>query len=279
MLKTISALMLIIAAILIQQTATAGPEEDRLAFVAFYKERFPDIPVAEFANGIYAIDSDARDQWLDIEEFPPYEFAIEEGLEFWEEAFPDGSNYSDCFQEQTSEIRPDYPRFDGASGQVITLEMAINICRSAHEQPPLAYDDAEIIAMTAFLAFEARGKKINIRVPDDDPRALAAYESGKQFYYTKRGQLNFACSDCHGISSGQYIRADRLSAGLGHPTHFPVYRSKLGKVISIQQRISGCVRDIRARQFALQSSEYNNLEYFLTYMSNGFEVNGPGARK
>ncbi len=137
MLKTISALMLIIAAILIQQTATAGPEEDRLAFVAFYKERFPDIPVAEFANGIYAIDSDARDQWLDIEEFPPYEFAIEEGLEFWEEAFPDGSNYSDCFQEQTSEIRPDYPRFDGASGQVITLEMAINGPRTSSRHLPM----------------------------------------------------------------------------------------------------------------------------------------------
>ena len=81
------------------------------------------------------------------------------------------------------------------------------------------------------------------------------------------------------MSSGLYVRADRLSPGLGHPTHFPVYRSKLGKVISIQQRFSGCVRDVRARQFPLQSIEFNNLEYFLTFMSNGFEVNGPGARK
>ena len=28
-----------------------------------------------------------------------------------------------------------------------------------------------------------------------------------------------------------------------------------------------------------QGEEYRNLEYFLTYMSNGMEVNGPGARK
>jgi len=116
-------------------------------------------------------------------------------------------------------------------------------------------------------------------VLEDNPGALDAYETGKQFYYTKRGQLNFACSDCHGISSGQYVRADRLSTGLGHTTHFPVYRSKVGGMVSLHQRFSGCVRDVRAKPFELQSIEFRNLEYFLAYMSNGFEVNGPASRK
>jgi sulfur-oxidizing protein SoxA len=145
--------------------------------------------------------------------------------------------------------------------------------------PALAYDDSELIDITAFLAFEARGKKLDVRVPDDQPGALQAYELGKRFYYTKRGQLNFACADCHIASAGQYVRADRLSASLGHTTHFPVYRSKLGKVISLHKRFSGCVRDVRAKPFALQSVEFRNLEYFLSYMSNGLEANGPGARK
>ena len=279
MKKAITVLTAVTAALLMQQAAVAGPEEDRLAFVAFFKARFPDIPVAEYANGIYAIDSDAREQWLEIEDFPPYEFAIEQGEELWREAFADGSSYADCFAGKTENIRPHYPQFDDASGEVVTLETAINQCRTRHNEPALAYKDPAIISITAFLAFEARGQKLDIRVPEDNAGALAAYESGKQFYYTKRGQLNFSCSDCHGISSGQYIRADRLSAGLGHPTHFPVYRSKLGKVISLHQRFSGCVRDVRANPFALQSREFINLEYFLTYMTNGFEVNGPGARK
>ena len=75
------------------------------------------------------------------------------------------------------------------------------------------------------------------------------------------------------------VRADRLSPSLGHPTHFPVYRSKLGGMITLQQRFKGCIRDVRAKPFELQSEEYRNLEYFLTYMSNGLEFNGPGARK
>ena len=278
MKKAITFVIPVLAALFMQEAAVAGPEEDRLAFIAFYQARFPDIPIAEHANGIYAIDSDAREQWLDIEIFPPYEFAVDQGQELWAEAFSDGKTYADCFVQPLAEIRPLYPRYDSSRDTVVTLETAINFCRSAHDAPALDYAQPEITAITAYLAFAARGNKLDIRV-GDDPRALAAYEAGKQFYYTKRGQLNFSCVDCHGISSGLYARADRLSASLGHPTHFPVYRSKFGRMLSIHERFSGCVFDVRAKPFALQSEEFRNLEYFLNYMSNGFEVNGPGARK
>lgn len=264
---------------LIQVPVLAEPEGDREAFVAFFQSRFPQVELAEFANGIYAIDADARQQWLDIEEFPPYEFAVEQGEAHWAQIFPNGRGYADCFPGAIEDLRPVYPRFDRGRGEVITLELAINDCREANGLAPLAYDDSDLIALTAYLAYTSRGRTIAVEIPDDDPRALAAYEAGKRFYYTKRGQLNFACYDCHVVSAGQYVRADRLSASLGHPTHFPVYRSKLGGMISLQQRFFGCIRDVRAKPFALQSPEYRNLEYFLTYMSNGLEVNGPGARK
>jgi len=278
--RTTSCLFIsVVATLLGHATAVAGPEEDRLAFVAFFQSRFPGIPFEEYRNGIYAIDDDARRQWIEIEEFPPYEFAVEHGRELWVRTFPNGKALADCFNQQTGDIRAEYPRFDKSRGEVVSLAMAINDCRVENEQQPLAHDDSAIVDVTAFLAFEARGNTLVTRVPDDQPGALAAYESGKRFYYTKRGQLNFACSDCHVSSAGQYVRADRLSASLGHSTHFPVYRSKLGRMVTLHQRFAGCVRDVRARPFDLQSEEYRNLEYFLSYMSNGLELNGPGARK
>ena len=279
MRKATVAVLLLATALLMQQAVLAGPEEDRLAFVEYYKTRFPDIPFAEYANGIYAIDSDARGQWLDIEQFPPYEFSVEQGQERWEAVFANGRTLADCFPQQLDEIRVSYPRLDEDLGEVVTLEMAINQCRTANEQPPLTYGGDEIIDITAYLAFQGRGKKLDVRVPENDPRALDAYESGKRFYYTKRGQLNLACADCHVTSVGQLVRADRLSASLGHTTHFPVYRSKLGGMLSLHKRFAGCVRDVRAKPFALQSTEFRNLEYFLSYMGNGLDVNGPGARK
>ena len=269
----------LLAALLLQCPVQATPDEDRAAFAAFFQTRFPDVPFAEFANGIYAIDMDARQQWLDIEAFPPYEFAVEAGQALWEQTFPGGDSYSDCFPGPVREIRPSYPYFDRETRRIVTMELAINECRESKGVARLTYDSSDMLELTAYLAFRARGEKLDIHLPADEPQALEAYEAGKRFYYTKRGQLNFACYDCHITSVGQYVRADRLGPSLGHPTHFPVYRSKLGAMLSLHQRFAGCVRDVGAKPFELQSEEYRNLEYFLSYMSNGLEWNGPGARK
>jgi sulfur-oxidizing protein SoxA len=257
----------------------SSPEQDRQAFVEFFSQRFSSVPLAEFANGIYAIDADARAQWQEIEEFPPYEFAIEQGEEAWQAGPVSGASYEACFPVEKEAVRAMFPRFLDSAGQVETLSTALNRCRSESGADPLPYDSEEMIALTAYLAYVGRGRPVEVEVDVDNPGALGAYEAGKRFYYTKRGQLNFSCSDCHVLSAGQYVRGDRLSASLGHPTHFPVYRSKLGRVISLHERFFGCVRDVRARPFELQSEEFRNLEYFLTYMSNGLEFNGPGARK
>ena len=271
-------LLLFCLCMVLSVSALGGPEEDRIAFQAYFQERFPDVPFADYINGIYALDENARQQWMEIEEFPPYEFAVEEGETLFGQPFENGNTYGDCFDNQGIGIRQNYPRFDPERGEVVTLEMAINECRQRNDEPAYSYDSEELLSLSAYMAWTSRGNVISIVVPDD-PRALAAYESGKQFYYSKRGQLNFACSDCHVTSAGLYVRADHLSPALGHPSHFPVYRSKLGKIISLHDRFYGCIRDVRAKPFAEQSIEYRDLEYFLTYMSNGLVVNGPGARK
>ena len=258
--------------------AQADPEQDREAFRAYFLERFPNVPLADYVDGIYALDQEARKQWQDIEEFPPYEFAVEQGKALFGQTFANGRAYADCFDNGGIGVRQHFPRFDSEQGEVVTLELALNQCRKNNGETPYAWDSDELSALSAYMAWTSRGQLLDVEIPDD-PRALAAYEAGKRFYYSKRGQLNFACSDCHVTSAGSYVRADHLSAGLGHPSHFPVYRSKLGKVISLHSRFYGCVRDVRARPFAEQSPEFRNLEYFLTYMSNGLAVNGPGARK
>ncbi len=116
-------------------------------------------------------------------------------------------------------------------------------------------------------------------VPKDDAGAMAAYEEGKAFYFTRRGQLNMSCASCHVQNAGNMIRSENLSMSMGHTTHFPVYRSKWGTVGTLHRRFTGCNKQVRAKPFKAQGQEYRNLEYFLTYMSNDFELNGPGARK
>ena len=126
--------------------------------------------------------------------------------------------------------------------------------------------------------YTTRGKPISVVIPDD-PRALAAYEKGKAFFYAKRGQLNMSCADCHINNAGNKIRADILSPALGQVSHFPAYRSKWGDLGTIQRRYVGCNEQVRAKPYEPQSEEYRDLEYFHSYMSNGLEINGPGSRK
>ncbi len=256
----------------------ASPEEDRIAFENYFLTKFPDTPKEDFINGIYSIDLSAREQWYDLEEFPPYELALDLGERLFNTPFANGKSYADCFENGGIGVRQNYPYFDMERGEVITMELAINECREANGEKPFKWKSGNIAAVSAYMAFTSRGQTINVVIPDD-PRALAAYEEGKKFYYTKRGQLNFSCSDCHVGGSGGSIRTEMLSPSIGHPSHWPVYRLKWGAIGTLHRRFGGCNQQVRAKAFKPQGREYRNLEYFLTYMSNGLKFNGPGVRR
>ena len=258
--------------------SNASPEDDLKAFRGYFLERFPNVPLEEFANGVYAIDAASREQWEAIEEFPPYEIAIEEGEELFNTPFKNGKTFASCFRNGGIGIKSDYPYFDTKSGKVKTLELDINECLEKNGEKPLGYNKGKIASLSAYMAYTTRGQIIDVKIPHDQ-RALDAYESGKVFYYARRGQLNMSCAHCHVDNAGNKIRADILSPGLGHLSHFPVYRSKWGGLGTVHRRFGGCNKQVRAKPFKPQSAEYRDLEYFLTYMSNGIPWNGPGARK
>jgi len=257
----------------------ADPEEDRMAMVNYYTQRFPAVPMQEFANGLYAFNEDAREQWLEMEDFPLYEMAVEDGQALFEVSFANGKSYADCFENGGIGVRQNYPYFDSDVGEVITLELAINQCRAANGEEPLPYGTGDLAEISAYMSFTSRGNVVDVQVPVDDPAALAAYELGKQFYYTRRGQLNFACSSCHVQSAGLKLRADQLSTTLGHTTHWPVHRAKWAELGTLQYRIAECNSQVWAKPLEAQSIEYRNLEYFLSYISNGLELNGPASRR
>lgn len=278
-MRRIPFVLIVVLGLIAVGDVKADPEADRLALVRYYQQRFPDIEMQEFANGLYAFDEIAREQWIEMEDFPPYEIAIEDGEALFNTPFANGKGYSDCFEDKGSGVRQNYPYFDTAAGSVVTLELAINQCREANDEVALPYLEGDLGAISAYLSFASRGSTVNVVVSSEDPRALEAYEAGKQFFYSRRGQLNFACSSCHLQSAGLSLRADTLSTSVGQTTHWPVYRSKWGDIGTLHKRFRECNVQVRARPFDAQSEEYRNLEYFLTYMSNGLEFNGPASRR
>ena len=263
----------------INVTAFASPEEDQKLFRDHFENRFPNTEFSDYKNGVYSIDASSREQWESIEDFPPYELNIDQGEELFNQPFKNGNTYATCFENSGIAVRQNYPYFDESTNQVMTLELAINNCRKKNGEKPLSYYKGGPMAdISAYMAYTSRGNKFDVKIPNSQ-EALDAYEAGKKLYFTKVGQLNFSCADYHVYQTGSKLRADIPSPGIGHSTHFPAYRSGAGRLVTLHERFAGCLNRVRAKPFKAQNEEYRNLEYFISYMSNGLEINGPGSRK
>jgi L-cysteine S-thiosulfotransferase len=256
---------------------TPDPTADAKAFRNYFVTKFPKVKLEDFVNGPYSMNEDMHRQWEEKEQFPPYEFSLDAGKEMFSRPFKNGKSYADCFPNQGIGIRQNYPYFDTNEGKVVTLELALNKCREANGETAFSYVRDDMAALTAYMAFTSRGKPFDIKIPDD-PRALEAYQNGKRYFYTRRGQLNFSCATCHVQNPGERIRAEILAPALGILNAMPIYRSEWGGMGTTSRRFTSCNSQIRGVPLEPQAEEYRDLEYYLSYVSNGLPISGPGSR-
>ena len=160
----------------------------------------------------------------------------------------------------------------------ITLEVAVNQCREANGEKPLDYTKDDMAAVTAYMAFTSRGKPFDIKIPND-PRALAAYKKGEEYFYTRRGQLNFSCASCHVQNRGQPYPHRSAGAGARHHGGAADLPFRPGAAWArTTRRLRTCNSQVRGVPLPGGDENYRDVEYFLSYMSNGLPISGPGAR-
>lgn len=167
-----------------------------------------------------------------------------------------------------------YPVYNKKLQQPVTLRGQILICRNTRmNKPPLNYASPHALQLETFVRRLAYGQAINVDV--SGPLA-PYYETGKQLYHTRWGQVDIACHQCHDYHAGQTFRGQKLSQGQSNG--FPVYRFTEGYVAGLQERITECVTNLRAEPYALGSEEYTNLEVYMSARSNGLKIETPGIR-
>ncbi|MEW5838349.1 MAG: sulfur oxidation c-type cytochrome SoxA [Pseudomonadota bacterium] len=256
--------------------AAATAEAQAKEFRDFFYKRFPDIKPADYIFGVYALNEDARQQFEQMNEFPPYEAAIAQGKELWVKPLSNGKSLQDCLGKPKG-LRAMYPFYDAKTDKVRILEADVIQCAQAYGDDKIKAKSKELKAISAYLSSESRGWKVDVSIPND--KALAAFEDGRHRWYQKTGQLNLSCADCHQYHSGQRARSETLSPGIGKTAHFPVWRLKADGIVTMDERLSGCVKDTRAKPYPLYGSEFANMQYFLAYIDNGLEITGPAMRK
>ncbi len=262
---------------LMADTVKVDPKADFKAFRDHFTKKFPNLPLNDFVNGPYSMDVGLRKQWEAIEQFPPYEFAVDKGKTMMSKPFKNGKTLADCFPNKGVGIRQNYPYFDKKTGEVVTLELAVNRCLKKNDEKTLNYKKDDMAAVTAYMAFTSRGKPMDIKIPDD-PRALAAYKKGEEYFYTRRGQFNFSCASCHVQMAGKHLRTEVLAPALGILNAMPIYRSNWGGMGTISRRFTSCNTQVRAASLKPQDELYRDVEYYLSYMGNGLPIVGPGSR-
>jgi len=253
-----------------------GPEEDRNALIKQYQQTFPDIKFENYIYGALAMNPDAKSQYDTFMEFPSYSIDLDKGKKAWETPFKNGKQFSSCFPNGGKNVAGNYPYFDNAANRVVTFENAVNACLKANGEEELKYGESPMGLLTSYARSLSDGMKVNVKV--EGAGALAAYEKGKAYYATRNGQLNFSCKSCHVQSAGKFIRSDQLSMMVGQASHWPEFRGGTD-IVTLQGRFKQCEKNVRAKPKEANSEEYNNLEYYLTYMSNDLPMQTPVFRK
>ena len=196
---------------------------------------------------------------------PPGPTPAERGKALWVRKFKDGKSLASCYPNGGRRVAASYPLYDGRLKRVITLEMSINQCLKVHREPLLEGTDPQTMgALTAYLRSLAEGRKIAVRVP---AAAEPRFEQGRRLYFTRFGQRNFACASCHVQNAGRIYAEQALSGAVGQAARWPFIRA--GQAVTLQAQIRDCLDRMGAAPFGAGSDEMNDLEYFLTYLSQG----------
>ena len=220
----------------------------------------------------------AETQALQMDDFEnPGMIFVDEGIDAWNTA--EGTADKSCASchgepESMAGVAATYPKWDETAGEVQTMTMQVNDCRTEQMgAEEWAYDKSDMLNMTALLASVSRGMPVNVAI---DGPAAEAWKLGQELYYTRTGQLELSCANCHEDNYDNNIRADHLSQGMING--FPTYRLKNARLNGVHSRFRGCVRDTRAETYAVGSPEFIALELYVMSRSNGLDIEGPSVR-
>lgn len=234
-------------------------------------------PLKEIISGWNFRTSDTQELQQDDFDNPGYLW-VDTGEELWSEVDGKaGKSCATCHNDAAKTMKgvgAAMPKWDAKLKRPMTMEQRINNCRTENmDAKKWKWESNQMLSMTAYVRNQSRGMPVNVQ--SDGPMEPWV-KRGKELYYTRVGQLDMACANCHEANYGKFIRADFLSQG--HSNGFPTYRLKWQKVGSLHRRFKGCMSNIRAKPYKRGSDQFVALEIYLAQRGKGLQVESPAVR-
>ena len=206
----------------------------------------------------------------------PAMFWVGDGEALWQQKMgPQNKSCSTCHGDAKKSMKGIAAQFPKViKDKLQTLEGQINQCRvGAQSSPSLAYESKDLLALTAFIAFQSKGMPI---VVSENSTNATFMKKGRQTFNERMGQLNLSCAQCHEDRAGLKLGGSPIPQG--HPNAYPIYRLEWQTLGSVQRRLRNCMSGVRAKQFEYGSIEMAQLELFLMSRAKGLPLESPGVR-
>jgi L-cysteine S-thiosulfotransferase len=236
-----------------------------------------DIPMDQRRSGSTFVSADTRAMQND-DTANPGMLAVLDGEEIWnEKAGASGKSCADCHGDAKSGMKgvaARYPAFVAALKRPADLEQRVNMSRADDQKAePFPFEGKELLAITAYVAFQSRGMPISVEATAQSEPFIAA---GRDIYEGRQGQLNLSCAQCHNDNWGKSIAGNLVPQA--HPTGYPIYRLEWQQLGSLQRRLRNCMSAMRAEPYPFGAPELVDLEIFLMWRARGMAMETPGVR-
>ncbi len=245
-----------------------------MAFASFAQERAPFAAKSGFDFLGAEVKAMQQDEFSN-----PGMFWVERGASLWSEpAGSSGASCGSCHGDAAKSMKgvaARYPAMDAKSGRLMTLEQRILNCRTEHQRAKApAYESEDLLSLETFVANQSRGMPIAISI---EGAAGPHFEAGQKLFFTRLGQMNLSCAQCHDDNWDRRLFAGPVTQG--QPNAYPGYRLEWQTLGSLERRLRACLSGIRAEMFAYGAPEHADLELYLAWRARGLPIEVPGVRR
>ena len=209
----------------------------------------------------------------------PGMWAVDKAQDLWNQIGAAGKSCQSCHTDAKEVFKnwaASMPKWEPRLNKMLGVEEFVTRHAKATTGTDWPMETDENRAMSIYLHYLANGAPI--KVDTTSPEAKAAIERGKELSARKVGQLNMACTDCHGKVANHWIRGQWLGEPKGQYDHFPTWRTSLLAIWDIRQRFQWCQVNIRADELPPDAKEYGDLELYLAAQNEGQKLSVPGIR-
>lgn len=239
--------------------------------------RAADIPLDQRRSDSEFVSADTRAMQND-DTANPGMLAVLDGETLWNTKAGDADkSCADCHGDAKvgmKGVATRYPAFAEEFGRPIDLEEQINLSRSTDQKaPPFAFESKELLALTAYVAYQSRGMPIAIR---ETAKLKPFIDDGRAIFERRQGQLNLSCAQCHDDNWGKTLAGNLIPQAM--PTGYPIYRLEWQEVGSLQRRLRNCLSGMRAAPYNFGALSLVELELYLMWRARGLPIEAPAVR-